>query len=635
MTTPLIDEYRKKASFDVNTLRNIIDGEEFVEAKPQEDFAKALAAIDALETFDQGTAARYFLHANVFGSAVRSLGTDRHAEILRQTEQNEIVGCFCLTEVSHGSNTQKMQTTATFDKGEFVFHTPNIGAIKCWAGNLSHSATHAVVFAQLYTEGRCQGLHSFVIQVRDMKTMKPLPGIAIGDMGEKPGDWNGVENGWMRFDHHRAPLWTLLNKGCDVTLEGKYVTSFKSQSEKQSVTLGTLSIGRMGIITKGANACILATTIALRYSVARRQFGPPNKEEMPVFEYPLQQYRLIPYLCGGFVIKIFQKRFQNHFVEYMWRVMSGEKSEELAEMSKEIHALSAAAKPVSTWMGIEALGEARRACGGHGFLTCSRLNDLRESFDPSQTYEGENNMILQQSSNIIFAKVYQILPFKTILEVQMKEPHTRTPMGTMNYLLDTPKKFSGFSNCIVEDVLSAYKYLIRHLIETSMRDYEKLKTTGKDSFTIRNEIQVHRAHTLSIAYGEHAIIQWGLEFVRDIAEQKSKQVMQRVLSLYSLFVLDKHLATLYISGYCSGPEFGDGIRSSLRLTCASLAPDAIGLVDVLAPPDFILGSSLGAEDGRAYDRLMEVFLKHENESPPFQKDLANFLVQRSNNNSKL
>ena len=126
--------------------------------------------------------------------------------------------------------------------------------------------------------------------------------------------------------------------------------------------------------------------------------------------------------------------------------------------------------------------------------------------------------------------------------------------------------------------------------------------------------------------------------------------MQRVLSLYSLFVLDKHLATLYISGYCSGPEFGDGIRSSLRLTCASLAPDAIGLVDVLAPPDFILGSSLGAEDGRlffnwmsihrvccfrAYDRLMEVFLRHENESPPFQKDLADFLAQRSNNNSKL
>lgn len=80
---------------------------------------------------------------------------------------------------------------------------------------LAHSATHAVVFAQLYTEGKCQGLHSFVIQVRDMKTMKSLPGIAIGDMGEKPGDWNGVENGWMKFDvstresHFRKPTLNL------------------------------------------------------------------------------------------------------------------------------------------------------------------------------------------------------------------------------------------------------------------------------------------------------------------------------------------------------------------------------------------------------------------------------------------
>lgn len=40
-------------------------------------------------------------------------------------------------------------------------------------------------------------------------------------------------------------------------------------------------------------------------------------------------------------------------------------------MSKEIHALSAAAKPVATWMGIEALGEARRACGGHGSVVFS------------------------------------------------------------------------------------------------------------------------------------------------------------------------------------------------------------------------------------------------------------------------
>ncbi|ETN85200.1 hypothetical protein NECAME_16858 [Necator americanus] len=50
----------------------------------------------------------------------------------------------------------------------------------------------------------------------------------------------------------------------------------------------------------------------------------------------------------------------------MMRVMQGEKSDELANFAKEVHALSAAAKPVATWFGVQALDEARRACGGHG-----------------------------------------------------------------------------------------------------------------------------------------------------------------------------------------------------------------------------------------------------------------------------
>lgn len=109
---------------------------------------------------------------------------------------------------------------------------------------LAHSATHVVVYAQLHVEGKNEGFHGFVIQVRCPRTFQTLPGITIGDMGSKPGCWQGVENGWMEFKNHRAPLSALLNKGCDITPDGKYVTSFKSASEKQSVSLGTLSVGR-------------------------------------------------------------------------------------------------------------------------------------------------------------------------------------------------------------------------------------------------------------------------------------------------------------------------------------------------------------------------------------------------------
>ncbi|PIO70994.1 hypothetical protein TELCIR_07117 [Teladorsagia circumcincta] len=170
----------------------------------------------------------------------------------------------------------------------------------------------------------------------------------------------------VRIKKHRAPLWTLLNKGCDVTATGKYVSSYKTSAERQSVSLGALSIGRIGIIGKGVIASGLASTIAIRYSACRRQFGRTKGDELPVIEYPLQQHRLFPYLAGHYAIRLFHKKLMEHFTDYIIRMMQNEKSEEMMEFSREIHALSAVAKPVSTWFGVEALGEARRACGGHG-----------------------------------------------------------------------------------------------------------------------------------------------------------------------------------------------------------------------------------------------------------------------------
>lgn len=38
------------------------------------------------------------------------------------------------------------------------------------------TSNHAIVLAQLYTQGNCHGLHAFIVPIRDMNTHVPLPG---------------------------------------------------------------------------------------------------------------------------------------------------------------------------------------------------------------------------------------------------------------------------------------------------------------------------------------------------------------------------------------------------------------------------------------------------------------------------
>lgn len=111
------------------------------------------------------------------------------------------MGCFCLTEIGHGSNLKALQTRVTYDTKakEFVIHSPNFEAAKCWAGGLGQIATYGVIYAQLITpDGTQQGLHAFVVPLRNPNTMLPYPGVIIGDMGEKIG-LNEVDNGCCHF----------------------------------------------------------------------------------------------------------------------------------------------------------------------------------------------------------------------------------------------------------------------------------------------------------------------------------------------------------------------------------------------------------------------------------------------------
>ncbi|VDM71605.1 unnamed protein product [Strongylus vulgaris] len=134
---------------------------------------------------------------------------------------------------------------------------------------------------------------------------------------------------------------------------------------------------------------------------------------------------------------------------------------------------------------------------------------------------------------------------------------------------------------------------------------------------------------LGMAYAEHTAIKWAADTYRQLDNPQISQVLLRMPALYGLYCLEKHLASLYIGGYCYGEEFGEGIRSAIRRLEDDLLPDAVTLVDAIAPPDFVLNSALGLSTGTPYEELVKEFRSHTNTKPKWWQDLRDFLKENA------
>jgi acyl-CoA oxidase len=105
-------------------------------------------------------------------------------------ERYRIIGAYAQTELGHGSNVRRLETTSTFvaESDEFELLTPTLTATKWWSGTLGKTATHAIVMAQLVVGQKQLGVHGFIVQVRSTHDHSPMPGVTIGDIGPKVGE---------------------------------------------------------------------------------------------------------------------------------------------------------------------------------------------------------------------------------------------------------------------------------------------------------------------------------------------------------------------------------------------------------------------------------------------------------------
>ncbi|XP_022738092.1 acyl-coenzyme A oxidase 3, peroxisomal-like [Durio zibethinus] len=528
---------------------------------------RKFACFEVLSIFDHSLATKLGVHFFLWGGAIQFFGTKHHHDKwLKDTENLSIRCCFAMTELGHGSNVRGIETVTTYDSntGEFVISTPCESAQKYWIGGAANHATHTIAFSQLNINGTSQGVHAFIVQIRDADG-NVCPNIRIADCGHKIG-LNGVDNGRIWFDNVRVPRENLLNSVADVSPDGKYLSSIKDPDQRFAAFMAPLTGGRVNIAVSAVYQAKVGLAIAIRYALTRRAFSlKPNEPEVLLLDYPSHQRRLLPLIA-----KIYAMSFAANYMKMLY-------VKRTPQSNKTIHVVSSSFKATFTWNNMQILQECREACGGQGLKTENRVGHLKGEYDVQSTFEGDNHVLMQQVSKALLAEYVAAQKrnkaFKGLGLEHMNKPCPIIP----SQLTSTTLRCSQFQ-------MDALCLRERDLLNRFVAEVSQLKSKGESeehAFIMSYEL----AEDLGRAFSDRAIFQTFVEAEATLAAGSLKDVLGILRSLYALICIEDVAFLQY--GYLS-VDNATAVRREITKICSELRPHAFALVSSFGIPDAFL-----------------------------------------------
>lgn len=559
----------------------------------------------------------YFLQSSMFGVTVREQGDEEQkAYWLPKIDSWEIIGCYGQTELGHGSNVKGVETQARWDPEtkEFVLHSPALTASKWWNGALGRTANHAVVVAQLMLPDKdggklkSYGPHQFILQIRDMKTHEPLPGIVIGDIGPKYG-YTSMDNGYMLFNEFRVSHKALLSRYSGVDSEtGAYM-----KPENPATVYGSLTYVRAKYVNSARLALARAVTIAIRYTAIRRQFADrdvksPTQEEA-VLNYPTVQIRLLPLLATTFALHYTGEAMLNLY----WKTRASiEKSGDFSRL-KEMHAQSSGLKSLCTMLAADGIETCRRALGGHGFGGGSGFIPLNSEYLSKPTVEGDNWMITQQTASYLIKRMEQTVKNPT------RQPTDQVDIQYWHYT----RNRKAHSACDIFGSSSSEKKNVGADEELLIAFSHRASFLAHQAYTAR-VVEKRRWTDMMVSLHQLAQAHSEMLLVRNfhaavIASPSpdpalSSSTLSTLKSLYRLFALSTistNPTSFLLSGVLTLTQLSQ-LPTQIQSLMNAIRPHAVKLVDAWSVPDYLLQSALGRYDGDVYNDL---FRKAHKENP--------------------
>ncbi|HEY0577136.1 MAG TPA: acyl-CoA dehydrogenase [Pseudonocardia sp.] len=557
----------------------------------EDDIGGSVTSIQMLAYGDLSLMVKAGVQWGLFGGAVQALGTDvHHRRYLPAIMSFELPGCFAMTETGHGSNVAALETTATYDVAsqEFVVHSPTPSARKDYIGNAARDGRMAVVFAELVTAAGGHGVHALLVPIRDADG-RPCPGVTISDCGRKAG-LNGVDNGRLVFDSVRVPREALLNRYGDVAEDGTYTSPIDNQNRRFFTMLGTLVRGRVSVAGSAASATQSALAIAVRYAERRRQFEAPGRDgEIVLLDYLAHQRKLLPALATSYALHFAQEEL----VALLHDTQTGGTSDEARQ--RELEALAAGMKAVTTWHATRTIQTCREACGGAGYLAENLLPQLKADTDVFTTFEGDNTVLLQLVAKGLLTEYRDhVGDLDTLEMIRFVTEQVVDAIAERTAARTIAQRFRDPSPGNAEWQHSLLADRAEHLLAGLARRLRRAGAPGTDAFEVFNAAQDHL-----LAAARAHMDRWVLDaFDAGLArcsDEGIRALLARVRSLYALSIIEADRGWFAEHGRLTASQT-KAVIASVNEQCRELRPHAAALIDGFGIPDAWLDAAMLRED---------------------------------------
>jgi alkylation response protein AidB-like acyl-CoA dehydrogenase len=257
----------------------------------------------------------------------------------------ELLGAFCLSEASSGSDAASLQCQAKRNDGHYI-----INGSKMWVTNGGEADLY-LLMARSGSRTGTTGISCFIVE-------KGIPGFSFGKTERKMG-------------LHSSPTRELIFSNCQLPLTnriGKDGQGFK-------IALSALNGGRVNIGAIAVGVAQAAFDIACTYARERQQFGKP-----------IGAFQGIQFMLADMAMKIEAARLLVYEAAYkLDQIQNGQDITQLAMYASM-------AKCFASDMAMEVTTNALQILGGAGYVRDYPAERYMRDIKVAQIFEGTNQI---------------------------------------------------------------------------------------------------------------------------------------------------------------------------------------------------------------------------------------------------